>query len=214
MESKIEATERLRRQGHWDEAKAFREQERRRLRAEGVPKREAVKQAWDATIAEFCMSADDFEILREIIARPANLLVRTCPPSYKNEPKDDSDYVHWLWHRLWSSTIDAATAANELSRELDPNARDPRFVPRFFGRCARVGMAQTVRLSYEKILQERLNDEGEAAIDDDSDKTAQLLSLINNRATIDPTPNAVRITVGPSADSPQNLSPAPTPRPI
>jgi hypothetical protein len=53
MESKIEATERLRREGRWDEASAFRDEERKRLKAEGLPRREAAEASWQAMIVKF-----------------------------------------------------------------------------------------------------------------------------------------------------------------
>lgn len=52
-ESKIHATERLRREGRWDEASAFRDEARSRLRTEGKPKAEANEAAWEAMIEHF-----------------------------------------------------------------------------------------------------------------------------------------------------------------
>jgi hypothetical protein len=46
LESKIAVTERLRREGRWTEASEFREQERQRLRQEGMGKEEAKEEAW------------------------------------------------------------------------------------------------------------------------------------------------------------------------
>jgi hypothetical protein len=52
-ESKIHATERLRREGRWDEASAFRDNVRKRLRADGKPKSEANDLAWEAMIDKY-----------------------------------------------------------------------------------------------------------------------------------------------------------------
>lgn len=46
VESKIVATHRLRREGVWEDARWFREQERQRLRAEGMGRRETKEEAW------------------------------------------------------------------------------------------------------------------------------------------------------------------------
>lgn len=53
MESKIEVTDRLRREGRWDAACRFRDELKRRLQAEGRTRKEANEQAWQAMIAEF-----------------------------------------------------------------------------------------------------------------------------------------------------------------
>jgi hypothetical protein len=52
-ESKIHATDRLRREGRWDEASAYRDEHRRRLRTEGQPKAEASEAALEAMIEKF-----------------------------------------------------------------------------------------------------------------------------------------------------------------
>ncbi len=53
MESKIEATDRLRRENRWDEASRYRDEVREQLRANGVPSSEASKQAWEAMCITF-----------------------------------------------------------------------------------------------------------------------------------------------------------------
>ena len=52
-ESRIEATDRLRKEGQWSEASLFCDEERRRLRSEGMTKAEANDQAWEAMVAKF-----------------------------------------------------------------------------------------------------------------------------------------------------------------
>ena len=47
-ESKIVATERLRREGRWDEASVYRDRVRKELRAQGKPREEAAEAAWQA----------------------------------------------------------------------------------------------------------------------------------------------------------------------
>lgn len=52
-ESKIEMTKRLQREGLWDEATEFRCDERRRLRASGMPRDEANDRAWESMGEKF-----------------------------------------------------------------------------------------------------------------------------------------------------------------
>jgi hypothetical protein len=53
METKLEATERLRGEGRWEEASRFREKERQRLRAEGKPRKEAREESWRLMLEAF-----------------------------------------------------------------------------------------------------------------------------------------------------------------
>lgn len=53
METRIEATERLRREGRWPEATAHRERLRLELRAAGKPRQEANDEAWNRVIEEY-----------------------------------------------------------------------------------------------------------------------------------------------------------------
>jgi hypothetical protein len=53
MESKINATDRLRREGRWDEASAFRDAERQRLKGEGLSRQEAAERSWGAMIEKY-----------------------------------------------------------------------------------------------------------------------------------------------------------------
>ena len=52
-ESKIVATERLRKEGRWNEASLFKDEAIKRLRAEGRTKSEASEAAWDEMLAKF-----------------------------------------------------------------------------------------------------------------------------------------------------------------
>ena len=53
LESKCVATDRLRREGRWEEASLWRDQKRGELRAEGQTKAKSNEQAWDAMIDKF-----------------------------------------------------------------------------------------------------------------------------------------------------------------
>jgi hypothetical protein len=52
-ESKIVATERLRKEGRWDEASLWRDKKRKQLRADGQARAESNEAAWDAMIKQF-----------------------------------------------------------------------------------------------------------------------------------------------------------------
>ena len=52
-ESKINATDRLRREGRWDEASRFRDEVKQQLRAEGKSRQEANDAAWAAMLAKY-----------------------------------------------------------------------------------------------------------------------------------------------------------------
>jgi hypothetical protein len=56
MENRLQATERLRREGRWEEASAFKEVQRQALRAQGTPRSKANDQAWVNTIEKFSPS--------------------------------------------------------------------------------------------------------------------------------------------------------------
>jgi hypothetical protein len=53
QESRIEATDRLRREGRWQAASTFRDEKRREFRAAGMKRGEANEAAWEAMLVEF-----------------------------------------------------------------------------------------------------------------------------------------------------------------
>ena len=53
MESKIATTDRLRREGRWEDASQYREETRRKLRADGKSKNEAGEAAWVAMLEKY-----------------------------------------------------------------------------------------------------------------------------------------------------------------
>jgi len=53
METKIDATHRLQKDGRWEEASAYRAEQRQRFRAEGLTKKESNEKAWEAMILKF-----------------------------------------------------------------------------------------------------------------------------------------------------------------
>ena len=65
-ETRIAATDRLRKAGLWEAACAFREQCRIALRAEGKSRQEAISQAWAQTLEKFPPSAVPNDLLEEI----------------------------------------------------------------------------------------------------------------------------------------------------
>lgn len=71
-ESKIQATHRLQREGLWDEASAYRDQERQRARAEGKTRREANEIGWQQMLVKYPLTkikiSDDIESIIDEIA--------------------------------------------------------------------------------------------------------------------------------------------------
>jgi hypothetical protein len=78
-ESKITATERLREEGRWDDASKFREEVRRRLKAEGISRSQANEQSWTEMLAAFPPAAPTEttnhapEMMKELAAKTANV---------------------------------------------------------------------------------------------------------------------------------------------
>ena len=52
-ETKIDATHRLQKDGRWEEASEYRDEQRQKFRAEGLTKKEANEKAWEAMILKF-----------------------------------------------------------------------------------------------------------------------------------------------------------------
>ena len=93
-ESKAELTDRLRREGRWDEFKARREQ----LKTEGVP----AKHAWFQAAVEFAPeneSADD-----ELVSRPDLAVLKNKPPVSVLEA------AQWVFEHLDTDWIEPADA--------------------------------------------------------------------------------------------------------
>ncbi len=71
QESKIVATERLRREGRWEEASAYRDQVRKELRAQGKPREEAAEAAWEAMLEKYPpLPVEQTAVSQEVIAPP------------------------------------------------------------------------------------------------------------------------------------------------
>ena len=52
-ESKIELTERLRREGRWSEASQFKDEVLKKLRSDGMTRADAAEQAWERMAAQY-----------------------------------------------------------------------------------------------------------------------------------------------------------------
>ena len=72
-ESKITATERLRRNGNWETASLYRDDQRKRLRSEGMRRREANEESWRLMLEEFPPPDED--------ARSWYMALAEFPPS-------------------------------------------------------------------------------------------------------------------------------------
>ena len=53
METKIDATHRLQKDGRWEEASEYRAEQRQKFRAEGLTKKESNEKAWEAMIVAY-----------------------------------------------------------------------------------------------------------------------------------------------------------------
>jgi hypothetical protein len=89
-ENKIEATDRLRGERRWDEACAFREAERQRLRGEGLSRQEANGRSWQAMVERYPpidpiseLPAIGYAMMR--IDKPLYRLIEQCPRQYRNQ---------------------------------------------------------------------------------------------------------------------------------
>jgi hypothetical protein len=97
-ESRIEATDRLRREGRWEAASRFRDEKRREFKAAGLKRAEANDAAWDAMLVEFApmstvtctgkpTAVTDDAAIAELAGR------RPSPMSYADE-------VAWVYSHL------------------------------------------------------------------------------------------------------------------
>jgi hypothetical protein len=97
MESKIELTDRLRNERRWKEACEFCEQERQRLRAEGLSKADANERSWQAMAERFPPLPSIMEIIvptDEVPPLPQR--ERYAPYRYPNFEDD----ICWVYEHL------------------------------------------------------------------------------------------------------------------
>jgi hypothetical protein len=88
-ESKICAMDRLRREGRWEEASLFRDEERRRLRDEGLPKAEANDRSWAAMMEKY----------PPIEAAPTGAadVASVATADGDDDDEDDQPATFWMW---------------------------------------------------------------------------------------------------------------------
>ena len=98
LESKCTATNRLRREGRWEEASLWRDQKRHELRAEGQNRTESNEAAWQAMIDQFpplppseCQPSG---------GDPAIQLLDIDPNSYDGKSGCAGD-IAWAYTNLW-----------------------------------------------------------------------------------------------------------------
>lgn len=122
MESKIHATERLRRDGRWDQASAFRDETRRKLRAEGKSKIEAGELAWEAMIAKFPppehpqLGSEDEPLPREKDDAEEDL--DALDERFAESPPDLVRDTLWVYENLGRKLAAAADAPGRGAWEL------------------------------------------------------------------------------------------------
>jgi hypothetical protein len=101
-ESRIEATDRLRREGRWAAASKFRDDKRREFRAAGQKRAAANDAAWEAMLAEYPPPAPASPTPTDYSETIAAIL------TIKRDPDDEStelDDVFWVYDRLGSDDI-------------------------------------------------------------------------------------------------------------
>ncbi|MBP85281.1 MAG: hypothetical protein CMJ64_00965 [Planctomycetaceae bacterium] len=134
-ESKIEATDRLRREGRWSEASRYKDASVKRLRAAGKTKAEANDIAWADMLAAFPpLAQDPLPIPREALD------TSTCDPATIDElaaePLDWERDIQWVYAHLEHPTLRVENAPSLGAWGLLRHARQDR--SRFFAQCGAV----------------------------------------------------------------------------
>jgi len=108
MESKIEATHRLQREGHWNAASIYRDRVRNRLRSEGMTRAQAREGAWEAM-------SERFQPV-DVTAFKAALAMRLCPPGYPSATTT-------AWQAVWAPIALVAEFDQPLRKALGIDGR-------------------------------------------------------------------------------------------
>jgi hypothetical protein len=108
-ESKIGATDRLRKEGRWAEASLWRDEKRKQLRAEGLSKAEANEASWQAMIEQFppletTVDGPSKGSLSNVVE-----LVDFDPDNY-DSPTDISGDIAWTYANLARKGVEAEDA--------------------------------------------------------------------------------------------------------
>jgi|GEM_PF-1607722 len=104
-ESKITATDRLRREGRWEEASLWRDNKRKQLRAEGKSKTDANDASWQAMIDEFPPLPQE-EVPSDEPSAPMELLDIDC----NDDRPDMSRDILWVYENLIQKSVNAEDA--------------------------------------------------------------------------------------------------------
>ena len=104
-ESKIVATERLRREGRWAEASLWRDEKRKQLRADGQTKANANEASWQAMIEEFPPLAMEEDVSSE---QPGTVELIDLG-NYDSQP-DMSRDILWVYENLVMKGVTAEDA--------------------------------------------------------------------------------------------------------
>jgi hypothetical protein len=126
MESKIEATDRLRREGRWSEASAFRDEEQQRLRADGFGHREATEASWHSMIDRF--PALPKSAAFEAPSQPQS--IDAFPEDFQGKSADLVRDIQWVYANLDQSSVVPADAPTSGAWHMLTWARAKR--DRFF----------------------------------------------------------------------------------
>jgi hypothetical protein len=108
-ESKITATDRLRKEGRWEEASLWRDEKRKQLRAEGLTKTEANEQSWVAMIEQYSpLETTVDEPSKDSLSDVVELL--EFDPEDYDSPTDISGDIGWTYANLARKGVEAKDA--------------------------------------------------------------------------------------------------------
>ena len=99
-ESKIEATERLRREGRWEDASRYREEVRNELRSEGRPRAEAAGAAWDAMLEKYPPLPAAELVSQGPAAELENIDIDALVARFKGNEPDLARDILWAYENL------------------------------------------------------------------------------------------------------------------
>jgi hypothetical protein len=143
-ESKITATDRLRKEGRWEEASLWRDKKRKTLREEGQPRTEANDASWQAMI-------EQFPPLPATLEEPSEAVELLDLGNYDDQP-DLSRDVLWTYENLARKDVTAVDAPSLGAWDLLQWARKNRNL--FFERVLPKAMTAREKQRYEQEVEE------------------------------------------------------------
>jgi hypothetical protein len=138
IESKIVATERLRREKRWEEASLWRDEKRRQLRADGQTKAGSNEESWDAMLMRFPPLPPSDHGPNGGSSTGGLELVETSPGDYESQPDLVRDTL-WTYENMARKGVKPKDAPSLGAWSLLGWARGQQ--DRFFGHLLPKAMA-------------------------------------------------------------------------